>query len=736
MVKRIMDSYFDDCLEKHIGTLERIIYLSDDKSYTVAEFMTMDDSFVICGYLPDPAEFLEYEIHGRWKHHPKYGRQFSLELASIMRPEQPEVIERFLASGLISGIGEKTASLIVEEFGENSLNIIENQPEELLKIKGIGAKTLATIIESYNEQVYLKSNMLFFQKVGISNLMGGAIIRELGPNSSAIISENPFVLVDRVRGFGFKKADQIAQKLGMGEESPDRINACIIHLLNEESKKGHTYSYKEEILSQIQDYNISYESGDDAIYRLDMGGKIFMTTQYDDGEIIISLSNLENLETQVAQKTVELLYNSKPINPNPSFVIDFEFQRSIELDIMQKQAIELAKTDGVFIITGGPGTGKTTIISAIIDLYESCGRKVALCAPTGRAAQRMSSVSGRQAKTIHRLLESNGREFARNKDFPVSEDVIIVDEVSMIDIFLMYRLLDAIKCGSALIMVGDKDQLPSVGAGSVLRDLLKTEQIKSVKLEKIFRQSDDSSIASNAHLINAGEMPICNDGRDFYFLNASSDEAAPIIADLVTKRLPEAYGLDPNEIQVLGLKYKGIDGVNRLNEILQERLNPLPQTEINIGYKTFRMNDKVMQIANNYDIKWISKLGGGGSGVFNGDIGKITQIDKEKLVVEVSFDDGRVAEYDPLFAADLVPAYAITVHKSQGSEFSCVVMPIFKTWNMSYRNLLYTAITRAKNFIVLVGSKDALRHMVENVMIDKRRSKLHNKLKDLFDAYS
>lgn len=725
-----------DQTERFLGSIQQVIFSADAGDYCVVRFSTEDDEFTACGYLPSIKEDLEYEIQGVWKDHVKYGRQVHIKSASLVKPESKEAIERYLASGIIPGIGPKVSEAIVKVFGLDSFNIIEKEPEELLKVSGIGQKTLEKIISGYTSSVQDRADLMFFQKIGISNLMIGRVMRDLGENARAKIEQNPYILMYEVAGFGFRKSDQVAEQLGVEPESMIRVEAMIIHVLEESLNSGNTYIPKTRLLEKFADTEINPDTIEDAMMNLLISGKVFMPRglKHEDA---LSLGYVHTAEQSVAAGIAVLLQSAKPVPRMDSFLEKYEEKRSIKFDQLQKQAIELAYESGVYIITGGPGTGKTTIINALINLYEYSGKKVALCAPTGRAAKRMADMSDRAAQTIHRMLEFNGIHFGKTAQNPIKEDVVIVDEISMVDIFLMNRLVDAMPPGTALVMVGDKDQLPSVGPGSVLRDLLKFPKIRSIKLEHIFRQSKESSIASNAHKINRGDMPVYNEGSDFYFIEKHTDVAGTIV-DLVSRRLKAKYQFDPvNDIQVLGMVYKGSTGVNTLNIELRKALNPEKEglDEVQIGIKLFRCGDKVMQTSNNYMVKWMTRDDREGEGVFNGDIGTILEIDKIESVIYVDFED-RVAKYEYSEAIDLTLAYAVTVHKSQGSEFKCIVMPMSRAWNMNNRNILYTAITRAKELVVLVGSKAILEEMVRNKFIDQRLSMLHSKLCEYFDAMS
>ncbi|MDO4799022.1 MAG: ATP-dependent RecD-like DNA helicase [Bacillota bacterium] len=719
------------------GIIDRVIFTNDDESYSIASFVTDQDAFVICGYIPILRTFEEYRIAGTWRNHPKYGRQLELVSVFLVIPSDLEGIERYLASGVVRGIGAKTAHQIVAKFGLETFDVIEHRPERLLEIRGIGNKTLDQIVASFSEQSFMRENLMFFQSIGVSNLLAATIFRDLGTQAVAEVRRNPYILAEFVRGIGFQRADEIALRLGVEPDSEFRIAACVRHLLQSDVKNGHTFSWADEVMQRVAEViagtnreiaewvEIDLEQIEAVCLRMTMDGQLeYRSIEERDA---FYLPELFHMEHRVAELLFDLSMYAEPIAEVEGFVEQYEERYAIRLDVLQKDAIRCAFHEGVFVVTGGPGTGKTTIINAIINAYESRRKKVALAAPTGRAAKRMSEATGKEAKTIHRLLEASGTGFGRNDENPLSENVVVIDEISMIDIFLMYRLLSAIKRGTILVLVGDRDQLPSVGAGAVLKDVIACGRIPVIKLERIFRQAEESMIAINAHRINCGEMPIVNNGKDFYMIRKERSGITAEIIELVSERLPKTYSFDPvRDIQVMSFTYKNESGVTQLNEELQKTLNPPSpyKPELKLQSRLFRVGDKVMQTANNYEIEWRTPDGGTGEGIFNGDIGVVTDLSAESREIRVLFDDGRAVSLTFEQAQDLVLAYAITVHKSQGSEFPCVVIPVLDVWGMMHRNIIYTAITRARQLVVLVGSPAALQRMVGNEMIDRRRTNL------------
>lgn len=727
------------------GTIEEIIYKNESNGYTVAILETEDDVVTIVGYIPIINLGETLKVQGNWVYHSNYGQQFKVDTYQAVVPASLNGIEKYLSSGLIPGIGPKTAKKIVEKFGLDSIDILQYNPDRLIEVEGIGKKKAEKIAEAFAEQRELRDVMIFLQEYGISPTYGVRIYKKYGNETIAKIKENPYRLSEDIFGIGFKMADKIARSMGVDLRSNYRVFAGIKFTLMEFSSEGHTYVPKEELVDKTQSLlEVERELVEDGITALALKQEIQLENA--DNEIRVYYMPFYYAEANVSKKIIELaLTELKELNIDVEEEINkLEQESSIKFAQNQKEAIRQAIFNGVLVITGGPGTGKTTTINSIIKLFEEQGLSVVLAAPTGRAAKRMSEATGREAKTIHRLLEYSfvddeiGMAFARDEGTPIDSDVVIIDEVSMVDILLMNNLLKAIMPSTRLILVGDVDQLPSVGPGNVLRDIIDSKVVKVVKLNEIFRQAQESMIIVNAHRINKGDMPFLNvKGKDFFFINKdSSEEVVDTIIELCKERLPKFYGYDPvKDIQVLTPMKKGDAGVNALNKKLQDVLNPKHKLkdEKKVGESIFRVGDKVMQIKNNYRMKWeIIKDDGTneeGEGVFNGDFGYVYDIDEEESEMTVLFDDNKKAVYSFSQLDELKLAYATTIHKSQGSEFPVVVMPI--CWGppmLLTRNLLYTAITRAKELVVLVGNKKFLYMMIDNNRITKRYSGLNKRL--------
>lgn len=731
------------------GVVEDIKFRNESNTYTVAILDTPDGKATIVGYIPiiNIGETLKAE--GEWVYHPSYGEQLEITSVSIVVPSTVNGIEKYLSSGLIPYIGPKTAKKIVEKFGLDTLDIIQYNPERLKEIEGIGDKKLNKIVEAFREQGELRHIMIFLQQYGITPKYGIRIYKQYGKDTVNIISENPYKLSEDIIGIGFKTADKIAQNMGISMESPYRIEGGIKYTLNSYGSNGHVYVPKEELIqSTMKLLEVEEPLIEDSIRELALKGTIH-TLNYND-ELRIYYTPFHVAENNVSRKIVEL---SRFEMDN----VDIDIERAIEkiekednIKFAKKQieAIKESVKNGIIVITGGPGTGKTTIIKAIIKIFQEEGLKVSLAAPTGRAAKRMTETTGIEAKTIHRLLEYSYMEedmvFGLDEDNPIDTDLLIIDEASMIDILLMNSLLKAVSPGSRLILVGDVDQLPSVGPGNVLKDIINSNVVKVVKLDEIFRQGEESLIVVNAHKINRGEYPVLNKGKDFFFMRAKDPrEIVNLIIQLCKERLPNYYGVDPlKDIQVLTPMKKGEVGINSLNKYLQQVLNPKSKSkkEKTIGDEIFRVGDKVMQIKNNYSIEWeiiheglvVEK----GEGIFNGDFGRIVDIDEDMRTMKILFDEEKEVEYNFNQLDELKLSYATTVHKSQGSEFPVVVMPIY--WGppmLLTRNLLYTAITRAKELVVLVGDEKYLKAMVDNNRITKRYSSLDLKIKSILSMF-
>ncbi len=719
------------------GIIQDIIYYNEENGYVIAVLETLDDMVSIKGCIPFLREGDRLRVSGRLDYHAFYGEQLNVEFVEHIRPTDLDEVYKYLSSGIIKGIGDMTAQLIIEKFGDRSLDVLQFEPDKLLSITGIGPKKLEQIVASYREQYELRDFIMYFQGLNLSIKLAMRIYKRFGNEAIEIVEKNPYILADELVGVGFKQADEIAMKLGIDFESPFRITSGILYILNREASSGNTFCEQQSLVHKVKN-ELRVKEADviDVLSKMAINGEVAIEA-IDPEQMAIYLPSLYYAESQVASKIYQLKAQADvaKFDDAVSFLKQFEEERGILLAEKQKEAVALSLSSGVFVITGGPGTGKTTIINAIIQAYETLEKKVILAAPTGRAAKRMTETTQRESKTIHRLLEFQGEmNFQKNADNPIKTDVIIIDEISMVDIVLMYRLLDAIELGTHLILVGDADQLPSVGAGNVLKDLLGCEWIHSIRLDEIYRQSEASLIAINAHHINKGESPVLNKAdKDFFFISKGrADDILSEIRNLVTERLPNYYQFNPMEdIQVLSpVKGSGV-GVEVLNDMLQSVVNPMTKnkTEKVFGKRRFREGDKVMQIKNNYNLEWVSKFAEEGKGVFNGDIGFITEIDENNRTVCVIFDQEREVVYDYPSVDELVLAYAITVHKSQGSEFKAVIMPMaFGPPMLMSRNILYTAITRARELLVLVGDKRAMHEMIARNQETKRLSGLEKKL--------
>ncbi|MBQ3389518.1 MAG: ATP-dependent RecD-like DNA helicase [Firmicutes bacterium] len=732
------------------GCIEDIIFYNEENGYLVA--LVSDESGgegVVTGNLPFAREGSSYVFFGEDMIHPKYGIQFRFENYKEVVPETESGIIAFLASGMIRGVGRKTAELIVGRFGKDTLTVMEKDPSRLLEVDGIGEKKLEAIRESFGKHIELSAVIMFLQENGIPASYAGRIYRRYGAHAVSLIRENPYRLADEIWGIGFKTADSLASGLGMEKDSRMRIRAGIKYVLSRESLNGHTYLGMEELTEwTARMLELSSEAVEEELQPLAMEEEIRIERL--EGRVCVFLMGFYQAETRVCSDLIRLIGEEhKPLFADvEGLILRAESRMGIRLEEEQIRAVESAAENGVCIITGGPGTGKTTIINTIVRMFEASGFEIALAAPTGRAAKRITETSGFEAKTLHRLLEysrlgegDEGMYFARDEESPLEADVVIVDEASMIDILLMKALLCAMKPGSRLVLVGDADQLPPVGAGNVLRDMIDSEMVHTVKLNRIFRQAQESLIVVNAHRINHGEYPYYNEkDKDFFFLRKAGEQRIlETILDLCSTRLPAYYeGLDPvRDIQVISPVKKGLTGTINLNKELQETLNP-PREDLNekqIGSRLFREGDKVMQIRNNYDIAWrrIDDFSEG-EGIFNGDIGFIQRIDPEMNEITVVFEETRAAVYDATRFDELELAYAVTVHKSQGSEYPLVVMPM--TWIppiMATRNLLYTGVTRARKMVTLVGDPAVMNQMVDNNRITQRNSGLKSRLRVFLD---
>lgn len=728
------------------GFVEVILFKSDDTGYVVAKINVDNRPVTAVGTVPYLREGQHVKLTGKWIIHKQFGQQFTINKCEEIMPTTIDGVEKYLSSGIIRGIGPVTAKKIIEHFGEDTIDIMDNNIERLKEIDGIGEKKYSIIYESYLEQHDLKDIMIYFQGFGITHSQCLKIYKRFGPNAKEVVQKDPYLLCREIKGIGFGTSDKIGALIGIDRESDSRIKSGIDFIINRFCAAGNTYMPKEKVIEETKELlMVQEELIEQNIYNASLDKKLIV--QNIDGIEGVFIPIYYYSELGITEKIAKLsIENYQTINTDVEFEIKiFEEKNGIEFAQSQKEAIVGAFTDGIEIITGGPGTGKTTIIKCIIEIYENQGMKVLLAAPTGRAAKRMTESTGREAKTIHRLLDigagDEGVLLGGEMEEPLDGDVVIIDEASMIDVFLMHNLLKAIKVGTRLIVVGDVDQLPSVGSGNVLKDFITSGLIKVVRLQEIFRQGAESLIITNAHRINSGEMPFLNQkDKDFYFIKEENiDSILEITLDLVNRRLPNFNkGWDKRrDIQVLSPMKKGVLGIVNLNEKIQEILNPPSKDKKEKKQKNLilREGDKVMQTKNNYSLKWTSATGNGdyeGEGVFNGDMGFIQSIDNDGRTLAVIFDDERKVIYDSENMEELELAYAITIHKSQGSEFKVVIIPSFMgSPFLMNRNLLYTGITRAKELVTVVGYPRALQYMVGNTKSAERYSSLGNRIKEL-----
>ena len=731
------------------GYVERITYRNEENGYSVIYLSNPepkddeDDEVCCVGYFSFVSEGEYLVINGSETVHKSYGPQIQVESYETKRPNSSIAIEKYLGSGAIKGIGAALAARIVRRFGEKTFDIIEKEPERLAEIKGISMKMAMSIAEQFNGKRQMRQSVIYLQEYGISVNMAVKIYKYYGEKIYEIMEKNPYKLAEDITGIGFKIADAIALKAGFYQDSEYRIKAGILYVLQQSGSNGHCYLPENELVEETAYLlGIEKENVEKELDNLTLN-KELVIEEYD-GERMLYQSNLYYMEMNCARMLHDLNipYKIKPAVLEKK-IAAIEKKDNIELDKLQKDAVFQAVQNGIMIITGGPGTGKTTTINTIIQIMESEGFDILLAAPTGRAAKRMSETSGMEAQTIHRMLEidggsldddKSGMHFQRNETKPLEADVIIVDEFSMVDIYMLYALLKAIVPGTRLIMVGDVNQLPSVGPGNVLKDMIKSEFCNVVKLSRIFRQAAESQIVTNAHKINAGEqIKLDNKNMDFFHLERNnSRDVINVTIQLIMKNLPPYVDATSYDIQVLTPMRKGELGVENLNKVLQAYMNPKMQgkNEHEFHGVIFRENDKVMQIKNNYQIKWQKKnrfddVVDEGTGVFNGDTGIIKQIIEAAEVVYVEYEEGKIVEYGFSDMDEMELAYAITIHKSQGSEYPAGILPIISGPRMLLnRNLLYTAVTRAKKCVTIVGSADTIRKMIQNVNEQKRYSTL------------
>ncbi len=729
------------------GLIEEIVFRNEDNGFSVVEIRDEDTNSIVTavGSFPFLSIGERVRLTGEWVRHPEYGRQLKMETYVTVAPSTLTGMENYLASGLIKGVGPSTARKLIEHFGLDVLDVIQFSPSRLTEVEGIGETRAALIASSFAEQREIREVMLFLQAYRISTAMAFKIYKSYGSDTIGLIKQNPYRLAEDIEGIGFRTADAIAARLGIDPNSMDRAAAGIRYVLAQAASDGHTYLPKAELVDKAARLLLVDKAlVENALVQLAVNQAVVMEDPGDG--VLVYLAPLYRAEANTARLLSSLAAagTSVRFGDIDKEIREFERRHHIELADRQKEAVIQVMENGIVVITGGPGTGKTTTINCIISLLVQKGLKFELAAPTGRAAKRMTEATGYEAKTIHRLLEyvyseGDGGSFQKNEENPIKADAIIIDEMSMVDILLMHNLLKATIPGTRLVLAGDVDQLPSVGPGNVLKDIINSGTVTVVKLTEIFRQARESMIVVNAHRINRGELPLLNvKDKDFFFDRRENAEDLPeVLKDLVVRRLPGYNNYDPaTDIQVLVPMRKGVAGVHNLNLELQSALNPPSpdKNEKRVGETIFRQYDKVMQIKNNYSLKW-SRVKDGevlyeGEGVFNGDMGIIQQIDHEVQTLSVLFDDDRLAVYDFSQLDELEPAYAITIHKSQGSEFPVVIIPlVYGPPMLMTRNLLYTAVTRAKELVVIVGREEIISRMVNNNHIEKRYSLLDKRLK-------
>ncbi len=742
---------FDNQPDTLTGTVERVTYYNEDNGYSVLKVtpdkklpgssMSRDGTVAVVGTMPQLAEGEAVEFTGRWVDDPKYGRQMRVETVTPIQPNSLEGIKRYLSSGIVTGIGPKTAEKIIDHFGVGVLDILNREPARLHEVPGLKKNLADRLADAWADNQAIRQTMIFLQNYGVSSKMAARIYAHLGQMTINKVSENPFILVEEVFGIGFLKADQIARNMGLEADSPQRVYAGLSYALDKLAQEGHTYAPQALLMDTVEDL-LRIENARDLVedqlgIRLFSGDLDKEIMPGPDGEraTAIYLPAFYRAETKSARLLKDLANSDSIVMDEvedtdwPGFLAEIAQQNDVELTRQQQSAVKAALTSKVSVLTGGPGTGKTTTLQMVIEALDDLGFKYALASPTGRAAKRLQEATGRSASTIHRMLGYSPAEgFAFNEDTPMEIDMLIIDEASMIDLMLFYAVLRALPATAHLMLVGDIDQLPSVGAGNVLRDVINSEIGHVTRLDTIFRQGEGSHIVVNAHRVNNGEMPFTdNQSNDFYFFGAEDPIAAgDLLVDVVVNRIPDKFGYNPlTEVQVIAPMYRGPAGVDALNNRLQAALNPptqhgRPMYEKKLSGRVFRVGDKVLQTRNNYDKE-----------VFNGDVGRIYGADPDENRFEITFvgHDWPI-DYDWTEAEELMHAYCISTHRSQGSEYPVVVMPVMtQHYMMLQRNLLYTAITRAKKMVVLVGSRKAIGIAVKNNQVARRYSGLLERLR-------
>ena len=736
-------------METVTGYVDHIVFRNDENGYTVFNLENDDGELTCVGSFNFINEGELLELQGDYVNHSVYGNQFKVVSAQLKEPEDLVSIERYLGSGAVKGVGAALAARIVRRFREDTFRIIDEEPERLSEIKGISERKAREIAVQVEEKKDLRKAMIFLQKYGISTKLAAKIYKYYGMKVYKVLEENPYQLADNIEGIGFRTADEIASRIGIHTDSDYRIKSGIFYTLQQAAGEGHIY-LPQDVLLKRAGALLEVEIHDIEKYVMDLCiERKTVMKETDDGEIRVYPAHYYYLELNTAKMLHDLDIDcNMPEDMMERRLKAVEEKEQIELDPMQHRAVIESIKHGLLVLTGGPGTGKTTTINTMIRFFDSEGMSILLAAPTGRAAKRMTEATGYEAQTIHRLLEVSGNPetegnvngFGRNRENPLETDVIIIDEMSMVDLNLMHALLSATVPGTRLVLVGDVDQLPSVGPGSVLKDIIRSECFPVVRLTRIFRQAGESDIVVNAHKINSGEPVVLdNKSRDFFFLKRQdANVIISVIITLIQKKLPRYVEASPNEIQVMTPTRKGLLGVERLNQILQRYLNPAEpgKTETEINGRLFRTGDKVMQIKNNYQIEWEVSTRYGltvdrGNGVFNGDMGVITEIDPYTESLEVEFDEGRKVKYSFEMTEELELAYAITVHKSQGSEYPAVILPLLPGPRLLYnKNLLYTAVTRAKRCLTIVGSDVTFQEMIQNKSEQERYTSLAERIKE------
>lgn len=740
------------------GYVEKIVYRNGENGFTVLTISTEEDEICCVGTIAHVEEGEYLQVEGEMIFNQRYGEQIKVSTYQVVEPKDGKAMERYLASGAIKGVGEALAARIVKKFKEDTFRIIEEEPERLVEIKGISERIAREIFQQFDEKREMRHAMIFLQKFGISNQLAVKIYQFYGERMYQVIRENPYRLAEDITGVGFKIADEIALSAGIAENDDYRVRAALYYVMTQAVGNGHVYLPEDELYAQAESIiRVSHEEMERQLTQLALERSVIIKEDIEEPKEgrstrVVYVAAYYFMELDVARMLLDLnCAYDVPLRVIEDRLTKLSLESEMTLDELQQEAVRKAVQNGVFILTGGPGTGKTTTINTIIQFFEAEGMDVLLAAPTGRAAKRMSETTGMEARTIHRMLEImrsadeksiGALQFTRNEENPLEADAIIIDEMSMVDISLMHALLKAVMVGTRVIFVGDVNQLPSVGAGNVLRDMIASERFPVVRLTKIFRQASESAIIVNAHKINAGELiPLDNNNSDFFFLKREDTSVIlPSIVYLVQKKIADYVKATPYEVQVLTPMKSGDLGAEGLNIALQNALNPSEPSKAEkelSGGRYFREGDKVMQIKNNYQLEWEVRSRYGipverGTGVFNGDCGIIREINQFAEQVTVEFDEGRMVEYSFAQLDELVLAYAITIHKSQGSEYPAVVIPLLTGPRLLFnRNVLYTAVTRAKKCVTIIGSPDTVKLMIHNVMEQKRYSGLEQVLRSL-----